>query len=132
MKNTITPKISFRSDSLRLIKSEDGKRTAEFVISDATRDRHGTVLDIDGWELKNFNKNGIVGYQHDVYGGGFFSNPDPDSVIGKGKAFVEGKKLIGSVEFEPETMGNALADKVWNKLEFGTLKTKSVGFMRLE
>ena len=41
----------------------------EFVISDETRDRHGTVIPIKSWEIKNYNKNGIVGYQHDVYGG---------------------------------------------------------------
>ena len=43
------------SASLRDIDVEN--RTAEFIISDDTKDRHNTVLDVDGWHLDNYNKN---------------------------------------------------------------------------
>lgn len=106
-------------------------RTVEFVISTEAKDRHGTVLSIDGWILNKYNKNPIVGYQHDVYGDSFFKSPDPDTVIGKSKVYVEDKKLIGAVTFEPPEI-NPLAEKVFRKILFGTLRAASVGFLPIE
>lgn len=108
--------------------AEDVKetRTIEFVISTEQKDRHGTIIPIENWALENFNRNGIVGYQHDVYGGWFGS--DPDSVIGKGRAWVEGNQLIGSVTFEPAEI-NPLAEKIFQKVLFGSLTSTSVGFI---
>lgn len=100
-------------------------RTVEFVISDETRDRHGTVIPIKSWEIKNYNKNGIVGYQHDVYGG--WGEPNPDLILGRGEAYVEDGKLIGRVTFEPAEI-NPLAEKIFQKVLHGTLKATSVGF----
>ena len=91
-------------------------RTVEFVISTENKDRHGTVIPIDKWDLDNFNKNGIVGYQHEVYGS-WFGGSDPDSVIGKGKAWIEDDKLIGAVTFEPAEL-NPLAEKIFQKILF--------------
>jgi len=53
---------------------------------------------------------------------------DPDKIIGKGMARMEGGKLIGDVEFEPIEL-NTLADKVRRKVDFGSLKATSVGFI---
>ena len=114
------------SASLRDIDVEN--RTAEFIISDDTKDRHNTVLDVDGWHLDNYNKNGIVGYQHDVYGD---DQANPDNVIGIGKAEMRDGKLIGIVTFEPENI-NPLAEKIFQKVQFGTLRATSVGFNPLE
>ena len=100
-------------------------RTVEFVISDETRDRHGTVIPIKSWDIKNYNKNGIVGYQHEVYGG--WGEPNPDLILGRGEAFVEDGKLIGRVTFEPAEI-NPLAEKIFQKVLHGTLKATSVGF----
>ena len=100
-------------------------RTVEFVISDETRDRHGTVIPIKSWDIKNYNKNGIVGYQHEVYGG--WGEPNPDLILGRGEAFVEDGKLIGRVTFEPADI-NPLAEKIFQKVLHGTLKATSVGF----
>ena len=105
-------------------KIAEETRTVEFVISDETRDRHGTVIPISAWNLDNFNRNGIVGYQHDVYG---FLDPDPDKVLGPGEAFAEDGKLIGRVTFEPKDI-NPLAEKIFRKVLNGTLKATSVGF----
>lgn len=105
-------------------KTAEETRTVEFVISDETRDRHGTVIPISAWNLDNFNRNGIVGYQHDVYG---FFDPDPDKVLGPGEVFVEDGKLIGRVTFEPKDI-NPLAEKIFRKVLNGTLKATSVGF----
>lgn len=125
--------VRFNLHSVPEIRDEE-KRIVTFIISDNTRDRHGTVLDIKGWSLENFKLNGIVGYQHDVYGS-FWGDSNPDSVIGKGRAFIEGKgderKLMGEVEFEPAEI-NELAEKIFQKVKFGTLKATSVGFLPLE
>ena len=105
-------------------KAAEESRTVEFVISDETRDRHGTVIPIGAWQLENFNKNGIAGYQHDVYGE---YDPDPDKIIGVAKAWVEGEQLIGSITFEPADV-NPFAEKLFRKVLNGTLKAVSVGF----
>jgi hypothetical protein len=102
-------------------------RTIEFIASTPTKDRHRTVLNPAGWSLDNFNRNGIIGYQHNVYGGGMCSGPDPDDVIGKGFAFMEGENLIVRVTFEPADL-NPLAEKVFRKVLFGSLRATSVGF----
>lgn len=95
-----------------------------FVASDATRDTYGTVLMPDGWDLERFNKNPVIFYQHDQF------SYDPDAIIGKGRAYVEDGKLMVDIEFEPEGQ-NKKADKVWKKLQFGTLNAVSVGFLAL-
>lgn len=103
-------------------KVEEDNRVVEFVASDASVDSYNTVLNPEGWDLERFNKNGIVGYQHDVYYGS-----DPDNVIGKGEARAEDGLLIVRVTFEPADL-NEKADKVYRKVLFGTLNGVSVGF----
>ena len=88
--------------------------------------RHGTVIPIKSWNIKNYNKNGIVGYQHDVYGG--WGEPNPDLIPGRGEAYVEDGKLIGRVTFEP-CGDQSLAEKIQGrKVVAAALKATSVGF----
>jgi hypothetical protein len=105
-------------------------RTIEFIISSADRDRHRTVLNMKGWDLENFNANPIVGYQHNVYGDNMCSGPNPDDVLGPGRAFLEGDKLIGAVTFETKDI-NPLAEKIFRKVLNGTLRATSVGFLEI-
>lgn len=95
-----------------------------FVASDESRDSYGTVLPVSEWNLERYNNNGIVGYAHNLYGS---YDADPDYVIGRGRAYVNGAELLVDVEFEPEGT-NEIADKVWRKLQFGSLNGVSVGF----
>lgn len=122
-KKILTPQI-------RKAEDVEKTRTIEFVASDATRDSYGTVLNPKGWNLERFNKNGIIGYQHNVYGGNLCLAPDPDDVIGKGVARVEGDELIVSVTFEPADV-NPKAEKIFKKLLFGSIRAVSVGFLPL-
>lgn len=108
-------------------KAEGGQRKVTFVASDSTRDSAGTVLNQDGWDLDRFNKNGVIGYQHKVYGS-YEGTENPDNVIGKGRAYVEGGRLMVDVDFEPKEI-NELAEKVYQKILFGSLKAVSVGFL---
>lgn len=121
-------KVRFRTATQHEVrKDEQGSRKITFVASDGTRDSAGTVLNVNGWKLDRFNSNGIIGYQHKVYGG--WDNTDnPDNVIGKGYAYVKDGQLLVDVEFEPAEI-NELAEKIYQKLLFGSLKAVSVGFM---
>ncbi|MBR4756522.1 MAG: HK97 family phage prohead protease [Bacteroidales bacterium] len=116
---TITPEVRKAGES----------RKVTFVASDSTRDTEGTVLNQAGWDLDRFNSNGIIGYQHKVYGS-WDATDNPDNVIGKGQAYVEHGKLMVDVEFEPKEI-NELAEKVYQKILFGSLKAVSVGFLPL-
>ena len=106
-------------------KSIDEKgRKATFVASTPTRDSDGWTIPLSAWAdgLERFNKNGIVGYQHDVNW-----SSDPDDVIGKGSAYLTESALMVDITFEPAGT-NEKADKVWSKLVFGSLNAVSVGF----
>ena len=100
-------------------------RTFRFVISDESKDRYGTVIKLNGWDLTNYEKNGIVAYQHNA------SGDNPDMIVGKGRAWVENGVLMGEVQFEPEGT-NPIADKLVNKIDFGSIRATSVGFNPIE
>lgn len=120
--------ISYRAIEGAVIRQEgeEGRRLT-FIASDGTRDAAGTVVNQKGWDLDRFNKNGIIGYQHKVYGS-WDGTDNPDNVIGKGRAYVKDDKLMVDVEFEPAGI-NSLAEKIYQKLLFGSLNAVSVGFM---
>lgn len=114
-------------NSVQIRKKDEESRTIEFVASDETRDSYGTIIPADKWNLERFNKNGVIGYQHNLYGENICNPADPDDVIGKGVARIEDKQLIIAVTFEPEKI-NPKAEKVYQKILFGSLKAVSVGF----
>jgi len=113
-------------------KDVEETRTITFVFSAGSKDRHKSVLNQDNWDLKNFNNNGIVGYQHNVYGAGMCDPPNPDDVIGRAVARVEEndgvRMLVGDITFEPKEI-NEQAEKIFRKILFGSLKAVSVGFL---
>lgn len=119
-------KIFFRATPSSEIRQDTDSRRVTFVASDGTRDSAHTVLNPDGWDLQRFNNNGIIGYQHEVYGG--WDAADPDKVIGKGRAYMEDSKLMVDVDFEPAEI-NSLAEKIYQKVLFGSLRAVSVGFL---
>ena len=94
-------KVNFRqvTPEIRQTDEQKAQRKVTFVASDSTRDSAGTVLNQKGWDLRRFNANGIIGY-----------------------------KLMVDVEFEPAEI-NPLAEKIYQKILFGSLKAVSVGFL---
>ena len=119
--------ISYRSMTSEIRKVNEESRTITFVASDDTKDSAGTVLNQDNWDLRRFNSNGVIGYQHKVYGG-WDDTDNPDNVIGKGYAYIEDGKLMVDITFEPADI-NPLADKIYKKIQFGSLRAVSVGFL---
>ena len=115
------------SEAPEIRSIDEDLRTIEFVASDNSVDSYGTVLPVDKWDLSRYERNGIVGYMHDVYGDSWTKAADPDDIIGKGVAFVEDEKLIVRITFEPKEL-NERADKIFRKIQFGSLHAVSVGF----
>jgi len=106
-------------------------RKMKFVISTGAKDRGKEVINMDNWSFENYKANPIVGYQHAVHGS-YFTDPNPDMVIGKSEVNVDsfnGKKVIvAEAEFEPADI-NPVADKILKKLVFGSLNAASVGIL---
>ena len=100
-------------------------REIEFVISTEDVDRHNSIIKMDAWDISNYNRNGIVAYQHNT--SSFLGDDNPDYILGSGRAYKEGNQLIGVVKFEPAEV-NPLAEKIYQKILHGTLKAASVGF----
>jgi len=96
-----------------------GERQYEFTASTADMDRDGEVIDVMGWDLKNFKKNPVIMFAHD-----YRTLP-----IGKAvKIGVKEGKLMNTVEFPPEGTYE-FADTVERLVDTGYLKTESVGFI---
>lgn len=112
--------------SLQNRKIDEKARSVEFVASDESIDSYGTIIPVKNWVLDRFNGNGIIGYQHNLYW-----SSDPDNVIGKGTAWVEDDKLMVRIEFEPKEI-NELAEKIYQKVLFGSINGVSVGFSELD
>lgn len=119
-------KIKVRSFTPEIRKKDTETRTITFVASDGSRDSAHTVLNQEGWKLDRFNKNPVIGYNHDIYGG--WGSNDVDKVIGKGRAYIKDGKLMVDITFEPKEI-NELAEKVFQKILFGSLNAVSVGFI---
>jgi HK97 family phage prohead protease len=96
-----------------------GERQYEFTASTADMDRDGEVIDVSGWDLKNFKKNPVILFAHD-----YRTLP-----IGKAtKIGVKDGKLMDVVEFPPEGTYE-FADTVARLVDAGYIKTQSVGFI---
>jgi len=119
------------STEIRKIEGEGNERKREWVIhTDTEADRHETIIPIDKWNLISFNDVGAFYYMHQK-GDDIFNSPDPDNALGPATAFIEDRNLIGRGNFEPSDL-NPLADKIMRKVDFGTMKMTSVGFIPQE
>lgn len=93
----------------------------EFVLSDATVDRYGDVVEPDGWDLRNFKKNPIALFGH-----------NSNFPIGKWIDLrVEGGKLLGKLQLAKRGTSYRL-DELIGLVEQGILRAVSVGFRPLK
>ena len=95
--------------------------TLSYVLSDATVDRYGDIIEPSGWLLDSFRKNPVALFNH-----------QPDKVVGNWRnVHVEGERLIG--DFEPAPPGTTqVADDVRRLIEANLLRATSVGFLPRE
>ena len=121
--------VKIRNFSAEIRKTNEETRTVTFVASDESRDSAHTILLQEGWDLSRFEKNPIIGYNHQIYSS--WKPEDVDFVIGKGHAYVEDGKLLVDITFEPAAI-NELAEKVYQKVLFGSINSVSVGFIPIK
>jgi len=104
-------------------KAAAGKASGSlsYVLSDATVDRYGDIVEPQGWVLENFKSNPIALFNH-----------RPDQVVGTwGNVRVAKDALMA--EFQPAEPGTSrIADEVRRLVEQGVLRAASVGFHGIE
>ena len=93
----------------------------EFVLSDATIDRYGDIVDARGWDLRNFKRNPIALFGHSAsFPIGTWSN-----------VRVEGGKLLARLNLAARGTSQRL-DELIGLVEQGILRAVSVGFRPVE
>lgn len=89
----------------------------EFILSDGSRDRHGTRINPNGWDLADFQRNPVALFGH-----------DSDFPIGRwDRVRVEGGKLIGTLRLASKGTSQRI-DELIGLVEQGILRAVSVGF----
>lgn len=100
------------------LKVDKGSRTVTTVISDGKKDRDNDVIDVDGWNLKEYKKNPVVLWAHDSS-----SLPIAKSTVRRSDG-----RLVSKDTF-PEEGEYPFADSVFNLVKGGFINAKSVGFV---
>jgi HK97 family phage prohead protease/HK97 family phage major capsid protein len=92
-----------------------------YVLSDATVDRYGDVIEPAGWMLDQFRQNPIALFNH-----------SPNQPIGKWKNIrVTDERLVA--DFEPAAKGTSRrTDEILSLIEQNILRATSVGFLGIE
>lgn len=93
----------------------------DFVLSDATPDRVGDVVEVGGWDLKNFNRNPIALFNH-----------NPNAPIGKWhNVRADNGALRGRLELAAEGTSPRI-DEIRKLVDAGILRATSVGFRSID
>jgi len=101
-----------------------GRRVYRFIGSTADKDRIGDVIEVDGWDTKEWERNPTILWAH--------QHRDPP--IGRGLKVnrdLERKALVFDVEFADKTI-YPFAGLVSDLVDQGFLKAVSVGFRPIE
>lgn len=105
-----------------ITKADDGSFIA--VASTNSVDRHGEIVDNNGWDLKAFKKNPVILWAHD--------HTEP-AIGGSKKTWVEGTGKKAKLMIQPilhDVTEKARAIK--QLVDMGVIKSLSVGFKPLE
>lgn len=120
MQTATNTKFAVREAVLRALTPQQiENREAEFVISTEAVDTYRTVFKTSGWDLERYAKNPIVAYGHRTW------DAEPDNIIGTSEVRIEDNMLIGKVRFE-DAETNPKAEKIWKKVQAGTLRMASI------
>jgi len=93
----------------------------EFVLSDATVDRYGDIIDTEGWELDNFKNNPVALFNH-----------NPNFPIGSWSNIgVKNKALRGTLNLAPEGTSERI-DEIRRLIDANILRAVSVGFTPID
>jgi HK97 family phage major capsid protein len=104
----------------------EAPKTYTFRANDGEFDRYQDRLSVQGWDLRAFNANPVILYNHDAGDGGFLGLGRKDVLpIGKGRAYVEANALLVDVQFD---QADDFAKKVEQKVDGGFLNAVSVRY----
>lgn len=92
-----------------------GDRKRQFLASDASIDRMGDTIAVDGWDLTEFQKNPVILYVHN----------NESIPLGQGEVWTDDEGLHVLVDFDDDPD----ADKILKKVDRRTLRAVSVGFL---
>jgi hypothetical protein len=95
-------------------------REVEFVISSESTDTFDTVFVAAGADFTRYNLNPIVAYGHRT------GSENPDMILGTSVIRQEGVLTIAVVRFEDKET-NPTAEKIFKKIQAGTLRMASIG-----
>lgn len=109
----------------KAVSIDEEAKTATFVMSTATIDRHGDIVDQDSWKLDYFEQNPAFfwGHRSDQFPLGkwvkVWFEEDPE---------MPGEKMmLGTAEFAVDV--HADIERAWNHVKRGDLNMVSVGFI---
>lgn len=106
---------------IRKVETAEVSDDLTFVLSDATVDRYGDVIEAEGWDLRWFKRNPIALFGH-----------SGDFPIGTWEDVrVEGGKLIGKLKLAAEGTSPRI-DELRRLVQQKVLKAVSVGFKPVE
>lgn len=98
------------------------ERRLTFTISTENPDRERDVIDVRGWDLGPYSRNGVVTWAHD------YTAPP---IARATRVWIEGASLKAIAEFVPKDV-YPFADMVYQLYRQGFLSATSVGFRPLE
>lgn len=102
-----------------------GEGKLEAIISTDDIDRHGEIVDINGIDIKNYEKNPVVMWAHD------YSLPPIGKTLSLTKEKI-GKKMVLKTVMEFATGVSDLAREVYNLYKGGFMNAFSIGFIPLD
>ena len=102
-----------------------GEGKLEAIVSTNDVDRSGEVVDIEGIDIKNYEKNPVVMWAHD------YSLPPIGKTLSLTKEKI-GKKMVLKTEMEFATGISDLAREVYNLYKGGFMSAFSIGFIPQE
>jgi HK97 family phage prohead protease len=98
------------------------QRTVPFLISTASRDRYGDVIDASGWKLESYLQNPVVLWAHD-----YSSAP-----IARAIEVTADRKALRAVDKFATRDQYEFADTVFKLIVGGYIRATSVGFLPLK
>lgn len=109
----------------KAVSIDEKNKTAVFVMSTASIDRHGDIIDQESWIMDHFRENPAFFWQHESYN---FPLGQWLDVWFEGDPENEGsQRLMGRARFDTDI--EELAERAWNHVLKGNLRMVSVGFI---